>query len=199
MPLTLTLDFEDSHYLYHTAVDAMLLRDEEQAGRFNYAGKPRPENTLPDLLIAMPDYDEGSLMWCASAGDALLLKKIHEAEGHTAVVLVDKFAENHDEVSVVLSSWNMREGETPLSETPVVAEIVLHGEEDDDLDELRTLAFTAIRQVGEVLGEPNVEDHGDHFHLTVIFEAPGLAVRDIVATTAKAVSCAVGYSIITEA
>lgn len=198
MALTLTFDFEDSSLLYHTGMAAAVFRDEDQAGRFDYVGRNKPAHSMPDMALALPEYDQGSLLWCGSAGDALLLKKIHEAAGHTALLLGDNYAEDDEGVYVVLTSWDMTEAEPDLTEAPVMAELVINGDDEDDPDELEEQALAVLNaaESATLMGEPTLEECEDHFHLAFIVRVPGTELKPLVTDVARQTAGAVGYNIL---
>ena len=200
MTLSLAFDFEDAELLFHTGMSSAKFRTEEQSGRFD-TGRKGSEQMLPEMSIASPAYDSGSLLWCATIGDALLLSKIHLAAGFETTLLVDNYADHPFEAYVVLTSWDMHENETPLGPEPVLVEVLSHGHEGESAEVLQagiTRELSTKTEV-EVLGKPTVDDHGDHFHVTLIAKMPGERIEEFLTEVSQSLECPLGYNIVSEA
>lgn len=94
--VTLTLTLEDVAGCWHTGAAAEGFRDGQDPERFEVTGGTLlPEGIDADDpragadLIALPDMDGGSLLWCETYTDALLVAKVHQGLGHAAYVLWD--------------------------------------------------------------------------------------------------------------
>lgn len=199
MTLTLEFAFEDAAMLYHNGAPAAMLRGEAQTGRFDLAQK-QEEALLPELLLAQETFDAGSLLWCATGGEALMLARLHQAAGHEAVIFVDTYAEHPFEAHVVLTSWDLRENEKPLDSSPVMVEVLTHGYEGESSEALRVSLKRRLSSCEgvEVLGEGTVDDHGGHFHITFVSKMAGDRIEEVLTEVAEDFEGPLGYNIISE-
>lgn len=97
-PFAIELSLDDVSGFGHTSMASMHFREADHHGRFEChdksVGAPEDEwNSIADRLLAAPVFDDGTLHWCESAVEALLLAKVHRAAGFTAHVLWDLAAE----------------------------------------------------------------------------------------------------------
>lgn len=201
MTLSLTFDLEDSALLFHTGMPSSAFREEDQTGRFDNIGKNKAESSMPELVIASPSYDDGSILWCSTATDALLLKKIHLASGYEAVILWDNYGENNSDVYVVLTSWNLNEDDLELTSDEIVAELVTMGDESESRNEIVEGISNHLSTYSNVerLGAPNIDDHGDHFHITFVLKLPGDTLKTVVSNTASTLERSIGYAVVSDA
>jgi len=177
MGLTLDFNFEDSYSLWVTAASSALFREEE-LGRFEPLRGTK--DVYPDLLISSPEFDAGSVLWCETASDALLLEKLHRAAGHQAQRLWDT-ASGGSSGFVVLTTWNALSERAQLSQEEVFANVVFFssGEELGEMDPAANTvrkAWAFLRSTPELAihGEPLVKVGGSHLgeHL-VVFDVSG--------------------------
>lgn len=90
--VNITLNLEEAAHLWHTGAACEPFRAAEQAGRFETHFRAL-DGTLGVLegadLLRLPEFDHGSLLWCASYGEALLLSKVHRAVGNGGELIWD--------------------------------------------------------------------------------------------------------------
>lgn len=91
-PINITLTLDDAVHLWHTGSACEPFRAAEQVGRFE-THFPALNGTVGILdghnLLRLPAFDHGSLLWCASYGEALLLSKVHRAVGNGGELIWD--------------------------------------------------------------------------------------------------------------
>lgn len=174
-------------------------RTEDQSGRFETVGRAKAAEFFPDMAFASPAFENGSLLWTASAGDSILLRAIHRAAGHEAELLWDRAAEDSSEAYVVLTSWNLHADEPELTEEEVVAEVVFVGQTDEAPSDVTMPILTegfSGGQVSEIMSQPELDDHGDHYHVTTILRLPGEALRPLLNEVGPRLVGRLGYSIL---
>lgn len=199
MTLTLEFEFEDGQALYNTAMAVEPFREENQSGRFETVGRAKASEFFPDMAFASPAFENGSLLWTGSPGDSLILRAIHRAAGHEAELLWDRAADDSGEAYVVLTSWNLHEDEPDLTEEEVVAEVVFVGQsEEAPSDAMLPILTDGLHggDVSEVMSEPVLDDHGDHYHVTTILRLPGEALRPLLSEVGPRLVGRLGYSIL---
>lgn len=181
MTLNLSLTFEDQYQLWNLVYPARIFKDERWTGRFASNDRALPSETaaFPELIFNLSEFDSGSLIWCESAADALLTKKIHIASNYTSYILFDKESEQF----VVITSWDYKNGYIPDNSDSISIEMVVMSTTSDSLtgDEYSTLIEPFItKNNGSVLGAADYQgsDHSSHFHHMLRCEI-NLAVRDI--------------------
>lgn len=113
MTYTVSIDFAEAEGFYNMGCAAAPFRGGLQYGRFEChdpsADAPEEWDSVADRLIASPVFDDGSLLWCDTYVEALLLAKVHRAAGYTAYLLWD-MAENPPGTTAghcVLTSWDL--------------------------------------------------------------------------------------------
>ena len=84
-PFTLTFSLDDVEPCWDQGHHAADFRDDSQRGRFEILGS----DDSPEDLIADPAFNDGSMLWCNGYAEALILLKVHQAEGYTAHLLWD--------------------------------------------------------------------------------------------------------------
>lgn len=112
MTYQVSLEWDEAQRFYTTGSSVI----REQYGRFEAAmvphGQENEATSIADRLIVAPEFASGSMLWCDTYVEALLLTKVHRAAGHTAHLLWD-MAELNDDGDVwghcVLTSWNVME------------------------------------------------------------------------------------------
>lgn len=179
MSFTLEFELEDLPALYHSALPAKEFRDQEQTGRFNYL-EHGAEGALPDMEFNWPEFDAGSILWFDSTASALMAKKLLQAAGFIAKVMVDNAAEDSHEVYCVLTSWDVTVFTPELTDAPIVAEFMLSGsleETDASLVASEVKAFVNSFESTELMNEPTLEDHQDHYHLMGMVKLPGIKLE----------------------
>src|SRR5688572_26793589 len=86
-PIRLT--WHEASQLWRRGTPAAAFRDPKHLGDLEPYGDPDPGDAdyLGDQLLAAPEFDHGSLLWCASYLESLLVAKVHEAAGYTTHLL----------------------------------------------------------------------------------------------------------------
>ena len=116
--ITITLTMDDVAGAWEMAAASDQFREMAQYGRFECIDRSIEDwsedemTSIADRLIASPDYDQGTMLWCDRYMDALLLAKVHRGTGHTAYVLWDTAPRDDGTAlgAVVLTSWAMPQG-----------------------------------------------------------------------------------------
>lgn len=196
MSISLTFTLEEAEILFYSGTAASDFRDERAVGRFVPANRSGSEEVMLELILASPQFDNGSMLWCASAGDALLLKKIHEAYGYEAYILGDQAADSEREYYTVLTSWNIYGDIADLTEDPIVAELMVSGSLEPGHPGPDGVREWLHEQEVEILGEPEVEDHQDHFHSTLLLKCPGTKLQLLASGLSDLTHATVGYKVV---
>lgn len=110
MTYQVSLEWDEAQRFWNTGSSVI----REPYGRFEAVEIPREDageaTSIADRLIAAPEFADGSMLWCETYVEALLLAKTHRAAGYTAHLLWD-MAESNANGDLwghcVLTSWNV--------------------------------------------------------------------------------------------
>lgn len=110
MTYTVSLDWDEAQRFWTTGSGVL----EGHYGRFEAMEIPRAQageaTSIADRMIAAPEFKNGSMLWCDTYVEALLLVKVHRAAGYTVHLLWD-MAESNDNGDLwghcVLTTWNV--------------------------------------------------------------------------------------------
>ncbi len=138
--LQLTFDLEDTELLYVAGGACKQLDVKSADDRFS----PK-EDVLVESLLTSPAFEEGSVLWCETAADALLLQKIHLAAGLEAYFLYDDYADEGHAHHAVLTTWNIYEKDldSALGELLLLSE-----EEEEDWEEFVDRGAKMLQEAG---------------------------------------------------